>query len=120
MGIEMIKHHPVLGSGMGDLYQMTKETYLECLNINESKLPHNQFIYTWAFTGLPALISLSGMIYYSAFQKTWIRNPLVMGIQVVLLSSFLVEYTLETQIGCSLYIYFTLISWSYLNPKLPD
>lgn len=115
MGIEIIKHYPVLGSGIGDLYQITKETYLECLNHNEPKLPHNQFLFTWAFSGLPALFSLFGVIYYSALQKKWMNNPMISGIQFVLLFSFLFEYTLGTQIGCSLYVFFTLISWSLLE-----
>lgn len=118
MGIEMIKHHPGLGCGMGDLYQMTKETYLECLNHNEPKLPHNQFIYTWAFTGLPGIAALVGMIYYSAFQKRWLQDPLISAIQVVLLISLLFEYTFETQIGASLYVYFTLLCWVYLRAEM--
>ncbi len=117
MGIEIIKHYPVLGSGMGDMYQITKETYLECLNHNEPKLPHNQFIFTWAFTGLAGLFSLLGMIYYSVFQKKWYTEPFVMAIQIILLSSFLFEYTLGTQIGCSLYVFFTLICWAYLRDQ---
>lgn len=115
IGIEMIKHNPMLGSGLGDLHQMTAETYQECLNHGDPKLPHNQFIFSWAFSGLPAMISLIGIIYNSIFQRTWIREPMVIGIQIILLTSFLVEYTLGTQIGCSLYVFFTLMSWSYLR-----
>lgn len=115
IGIEMIKHHPVFGSGIGDLYQMTKETYLECYNMETGKLPHNQFLFSWAFTGLPGLISLSALLYYSIFQKSWWKHPLIIAIQCILVFSLLFEYTLETQVGCNLYLYFTLMSWIYIR-----
>ncbi|MGB3083224.1 MAG: O-antigen ligase family protein, partial [Saprospiraceae bacterium] len=113
MGIEMIKQNPILGSGMGDLYQMTKETYLECFGMDHGKLPHNQFLFSWAFTGLAGMMSLLGLVYYTVFQKSWWKEPLIIGIQMILLFSFLFEYTLETQVGCNLYVYFTLMSWMY-------
>lgn len=81
MGIEMIKQNPILGSGMGDLYQMTKETYLECFGMDHGKLPHNQFLFSWAFTGLAGMMSLLGLVYYTVFQKSWWKEPLIIGIK---------------------------------------
>ena len=43
------------------------------------------------------------------------KEPLVIGTQAVLLSSFLFEYTLQTQIGCNLYVFFTSMSWAYMR-----
>ncbi|HEX5625606.1 MAG TPA: O-antigen ligase family protein [Saprospiraceae bacterium] len=115
IGIELIRHDWLLGSGIGDLYQATKESYQECFGIPDGKLPHNQFLFNWAFTGLPGLLALLGLIYHTAMQRRWLRHPLVCGIQMILLFSFLFEYMLETQIGCSLYVYYTLFCWMYIR-----
>ncbi len=115
MGFEMIRHEPLMGTGIGDLYRETENVYQECLNTSVYKLPHNQFIFQWAFMGLPGLLSLLSVIYHSLLQKKWILNPLVLAIQSILVSSFLVEYTLGTQTGCSLYVFFTLICWVWMK-----
>lgn len=115
MGIEMIKQEPFFGFGLGDLYIATANIYQECLSNENYKLPHNQFIFTWAFTGLFGFFSLLSLIWFSFLQKKWIQHPLIFSVQIILWSSFFVEYTLGTQIGCSLYVYSTLISWGYLR-----
>lgn len=115
MGIEMIKQESFFGHGIGDLYKATAQIYQECLSNENYKLPHNQFIFTWAFTGIFGLLSLLSLFYFSALQKSWLRHPLIISIQVILWSSFFVEYTLGTQIGCSLYVFSTLLSWGYLR-----
>lgn len=115
MGIEMIKQETFFGFGMGDLNTATANVYQECLNHPDFKLPHNQFIFTWAFTGIFGLLSLLSIIWHSAFQKAWFQHPLVFSVQLILLTSFLVEYTLGTQIGCSLYVFGTLISWAWIR-----
>ncbi|MBK9108546.1 MAG: O-antigen ligase family protein [Saprospiraceae bacterium] len=115
MGLEMIKQEPFFGCGIGDLYKATANIYQECLSNENYKLPHNQFIFTWAFTGIFGFLSLLSILYFSALQKTWWRHPLIISIQVILWSSFFVEYTLGTQIGCSLYVFSTLLSWGYLR-----
>ena len=115
MGWELIKHDPFFGSGIGDLYQATKNTYLECYGFEQGKLPHNQFIFSWAFTGVFGLISLLGIIFYSVFQKSWRKNDLIMSIQVVLIFSFLFEYTLGTQMGCGMFVFISLASWAWMQ-----
>ncbi len=115
MGVEMIRHEPIMGTGIGDLYRETENVYQECLNTSLYKLPHNQFIFNWAFMGLPGLFALISVLYHSVLRKKWLRNPLILAIQSILVSSFFVEYTLGTQIGCSLYVFFTLICWVYIE-----
>lgn len=119
MGWEMICHEPIMGTGLGDLKQQTENTYQECLNTSLFKLPHNQFLFSWAFTGIGGLLSLLSLIYFSLVQKSWRKYPLLTGIQCILLSSFLVEYTLGTQIGCGIYVYSALLSWAFVRNNDP-
>lgn len=115
MGWELIKHDPFFGSGIGDLYQATRNTYLECFGFEQGKLPHNQFLFSWAFTGIFGLVSLLGIIFYSVFQKSWHKNDLIMSIQVVFIFSFLFEYTLGTQMGCGMFVFMSLASWAWMR-----
>lgn len=120
MGWEMICHEPIMGTGLGDLKQQTENTYQECLNTSLFKLPHNQFLFSWAFTGMAGLLSLLSLVYFSMAQKTWRKFPLLTGIQCILLVSFIVEYTLGTQIGCGIYVYSSLLSWSFVRNNDPQ
>lgn len=118
IGWELIKHDPFFGSGIGDLYQATKNTYLECFGFEQGKLPHNQFLFSWAFTGIFGLLSLFGMIYYSVFQKSWRKNDLIMSIQIIFIFSFLFEYTLGTQMGCGMFVFISLVCWSFTKSNI--
>ncbi|MBV6473394.1 MAG: hypothetical protein JPMHGGIA_01674 [Saprospiraceae bacterium] len=115
LGLEMIRQEPLLGSGIGDLYTSTAQVYQECLASEFYKLPHNQFVFTWAFTGLFGLGSLMAAIWHSAGSRNWWSLPVLPAVQCVLLGSFMVEYTLGTQIGCTLYVFATLLSWLYVR-----
>lgn len=109
-GIAVWRKHPLLGAGMGDLPAETKR-YLEARHpqyAEQFKLPHNQFVYLLAATGLLGLLAqLSGMTasWFTGFHRRlypfWVM-------QVVLWTSFLVEYTLETAVGAAFYLFFTL------------
>ncbi len=109
-GVAVWRKHPLLGAGFGDLPAEIK-AYLEArhpLYAEQFKLPHNQFVYLLAATGLLGLFfQLAGMT------ACWFTGPhrrlypfWVM--QVVLWTSFLVEYTLETAVGAAFYLFFTL------------
>lgn len=113
IGWELIKHDPFFGSGIGDLYLATKNTYLECFGFEIGKLPHNQFLFSWAFTGIFGLIPLLGIIYYSILQKSWRSEILVMSVQLIFIFSFLFEYTLGTQMGCGMFVFISLVCWKF-------
>ncbi|MFC0875848.1 O-antigen ligase family protein [Saccharicrinis sp. FJH2] len=59
--LEIIKEHPVLGIGNGDLYSTMERKYEEqgLMKMKEMRInPHNQYLHTWAETGIPGLLSL--------------------------------------------------------------
>ncbi|MFB6317722.1 O-antigen ligase family protein [Saccharicrinis sp. FJH54] len=59
--LDVIKEHPFLGVGNGDLYHMLAQKY-EDSGLDEMKElrinPHNQYLHTWAETGIPGLLTL--------------------------------------------------------------
>lgn len=109
----VIREHPLLGvskvkldQAMADQYsymypQIARAHYL---------LPHNQFIFNLAAYGVLGLVvSLLGF-YYPLWQALRTRNVLLVLIYAIVTASFLVEYTLETQIGVVTGLFFLLLA----------
>ncbi len=118
-GIDLGKKNPLLGVGLGDIKDTTNDYLAE--NYPGLKdldlLPHNQFIFYFAvsgFIGLFAFILCAFVpgLYYSAY-----RDYFFMSITIIFISSFLVEHTIESQLGTASYLLFLLMSLAYLRTK---
>ena len=73
-------------------------------------LPHNQYLYNLAAYGLVGLLIFCIGLFYPAW---WARRkyaPLLVAQYVSIILSFLVEYTLETQIGLAFVVFFLLLA----------
>ena len=110
VGVQMWLENPLLGVGTGDLeteiLKMTERLYPRYAET--PKLPHNQFIYILAATGIfGAILSLIAFLL-PLFQLRYRSCYLFVVFQVVIFVSFLVEYTLETSIGAAFYLFYLL------------
>ncbi|MEO1258134.1 MAG: O-antigen ligase family protein [Bacteroidota bacterium] len=72
-------------------------------------LPHNQFVFVFAAAGLPGLLWFTFAVLYPLFYYRFWKYNLLMGFSLIMLSSFLFDHTLETQIGVGFYLVFQLI-----------
>ena len=92
---EMVKRYVILYPEMGAKF------YIQ---------PHNQYLYNLAAYGtLGLLVFLVGLFY----PGWWARHkhaPLLLAQYVSIALSFLVEYTLETQIGLAFVVFFLLLA----------
>ena len=103
---------PNLESEMAKRYamlypQLTPDFYI---------LPHNQYLYNLAAYGAVGLLVFSMSFFYPAW---WARRkpaPVLLAQYVSIALSFLVEYTLETQIGLAFAVFFLLLA---LQGSLP-
>ena len=109
-GLMLWQQHPLLGTGAGDLENDTKQlvrtdfpTYK-----NTPRMPHNQFVYILASTGLLGLLLSLPAFFYPFFYKKYRQFPPWLLFQVIVLVSFMVEYTIETAIGVAFYLFYTL------------
>ncbi|GAB3581797.1 hypothetical protein GCM10027345_25030 [Hymenobacter daeguensis] len=117
--VEVWRDHPLLGVGKPNLEgemakryaslypDMTEEFYIQ---------PHNQFLYNLAAYGLVGLLIFCVSLFYPAW---WARGkcaPLLLAQYVSIALSFLVEYTLETQIGLAFVVFFLMLA---LQGSLP-
>ena len=109
--ISIIKENPFFGSGVGNIKEDLNKYYLTNYpNVDQKNLhPHNQYLYTASTIGIPAaflllLFNLYLLVYYF-FKKNW----LLVAFNVILIFSFLVENTLEMQLGVTFYFFFNYL-----------
>lgn len=118
---ELIKKNPLFGVGIGDLKDKVFEQaqVLYPNTIKEKIEPHNQYL--WVMTSMGVLGFLIFMIglYLPFLKAQYLHDPLLTGFFLLMSLSFLVEATLETQHGITLfsifYLYFRLLN-KYLTP----
>lgn len=115
-GWHLWQQNPMLGTGAGDLLSETKRSTAELFPkyAQEPRLPHNQFIFIMASTGLLglilSLIAFLGLIWRGR------KNALFMGFQVMAFASFLIECTLENAIGVAWFLFYAL--WLLSLPQV--
>lgn len=110
IGIRIWLDNKITGVGIGDLVQETQR-YTAAFHpfyAETPKLPHNQFIYILAATGLIGLVISLLALLYPLTIATYRRFYIFIVFQVIVFVSFLVEYTLETSIGAAFYLFYML------------
>ncbi|MCY7410380.1 MAG: O-antigen ligase family protein, partial [Chitinophagales bacterium] len=114
-GLEILKEHPFTGSGIGDLQtEMKVKLENSTENPNDVLLPHNQFVFIAAGTGIFGLLVFIAAVFLPLFSKKHLRNPLFVCFNIILISSFLTEPTIEEQIGTSFYLMFLLLIYVFV------
>ena len=78
--------------------------------------PHNQYLYNLAAYGALGLLVFCIGLFYSAWWARYKHAPLLLAQYVSIALSFLVEYTLETQVGLAFVVFFLLLA---LQGSLP-
>jgi O-antigen ligase len=79
--------------------------------------PHNQYLYNLASYGALGLLVFLVGLFYPAWWARHKHAPLLLAQYVSIALSFLVEYTLETQIGLAFVVFFLLLA---LQGSLPS
>jgi O-antigen ligase len=109
-GMQLWRESPMAGVGAGDLpmeIQRVVNDRFPRYTI-EPKLPHNQFIYILAGTGLLGLLLSLLAWFVPIFEGNNRGFYLFAAFQFIIFVSFLVEYTLETSIGVTFYLFYLL------------
>ena len=111
-GLEVAKENLWLGIGAGDLkIEMNKfySTAYPQLAELDHKLPHNQFVWTLATTGIVGLALFLFAFSFPLFFNGNYRHWLLFVLHLILFSSFFTEATLEEQIGTGFYLTLLLV-----------
>jgi O-antigen ligase len=106
-GWELVKENMLIGVGVGDLQKEveTKTLSVHPEFVGQVKLPHNQWLFIWASTGLLGLLASLWAVHRWLGVKVLRNNALFFGFQAIALVSLLVEYTFETSIGAAFYLF---------------
>ncbi|MBX2928330.1 MAG: O-antigen ligase family protein [Saprospiraceae bacterium] len=118
----LMREHPFTGVGIGDIRDATdaylQQHYPEIAGFQ--LMPHNQFLLVGAATGLLGmLVFMAAMIWPLLYRRAW-RDPLFAAFHLLILSSCMVEHTLETQLGTAFYMLFVLMGLRHFDePNTP-
>ncbi|MBT8232448.1 MAG: O-antigen ligase family protein [Saprospiraceae bacterium] len=119
-GLQLTKDNPALGVGIGDIMDETdsylSEHYPELTNLE--LLPHNQYILSSAALGIIGLILFTIFSCMPLFYLNGMHDFFLTTTQFIFFASFMVEHTIESQIGVALYIFITLFAMKYRQTKL--
>ncbi len=109
-GWQLWRENPVLGVGAGDLPAEVRRVVGERYPgyTEAPKLPHNQFLYILAGTGLFGLALSLTAFFAPVFVGRSRHFYLFAVFQILVFASFLVEYTIETAMGVAFYLFYTL------------
>lgn len=109
----------LVGVGKPDLESEMEKRYAKLypeMGVEFYIQPHNQYLYNFAAYGALGLLVFCIGLFYPAW---WARHkcaPLLLAQYISIALSFLVEYTLETQIGLAFVVFFLLLA---LQGSLP-
>lgn len=109
----VISEHPLLGVSKLRLADAMAEQYsymFPAIERDHYLLPHNQFLFNLAAYGAVGLLIFLLGFYYPLLVALRRRNVLTLLMYVIVSVSFLVEYTLETNIGVLLGLFFILLA----------
>lgn len=109
----IVREHPILGVSKVKLQEAMAEQYSYSfpeIDFNRYVLPHNQFIYNLASYGITGLILFVIGFYYPLLIAIRERNILAIIMYLIISISFIVEYTLESNIGVVVGLFFILLS----------
>lgn len=109
----VIHEHPLLGVSKVKLNEEIASQYSYMypqIEMEHYLMPHNQFLYNLAAYGLVGFFVFVISFYYPLWVGLLKRNIILVLVYVVVSLSFLVEYTLETQIGILTGLFFILLA----------
>lgn len=109
----IIQKHPFLGVSKVRLADTMAQEYsyrFPEIEPDRYVLPHNQFIYNLAAYGIIGLLVFLLGYYYSLWVGIHQKNVLLILIYLIITISFVVEYTLESNIGVIVGLFFMLLA----------
>lgn len=101
----------IFGCGLGDIEDKTKAIFeSEFPDVSKKIIVHNQFLFYLAAIGLPGtLLFLTLFLYPLWYKRSW-KDPLLLVFYLIMMVYFNIESPLETQIGVSFSLTFTLLA----------
>ena len=84
-------------------------------NEDDRKMPHNEFIWIWAASGVFGFLAYCVAFFYPFLMNFRRRNWLFTILFILFFSSFLTEPSIEEQVGSTFYLVFLLIFLAHFH-----
>lgn len=111
-GLNLTRNNPLLGVGIGDIMDETNDYlakhYPDLTDLE--LLPHNQYVLAAATLGIIGLVLFIIFTFMPLFYLNGYNDYFLLSTQFMFFASFIVEHTIESQIGVALYIFITLLA----------
>jgi O-antigen ligase len=116
VGLYVGNKSPWYGCGYGDLwYEIERGYALVFPQDCEPKIPHNQWIMFYAGLGIiGVLVGLFAFLFPILYRKNY-RDWYFLALHILMFISFMVEATIETQVGTAIYSFFLGLGLNYLK-----
>jgi len=107
---------PWFGQGTGDVMNRLNAIYAEKYPfMTRNFIIHNQWVFFFASMGLSGLVLTFVVLVFPLLYRKRFRHWLFLNIYLVLLITFMVEATLEGQIGTSIFLFFIPFTLVWLD-----
>lgn len=118
-GITLGNQNPFFGTGWGDIKDETnaylQQKYPELANPGYT--PQSEYVLFYAASGLLGLLAfLWATIYLFFYRRAW-QHVLIGAFHATMIVSFVVEQTLETQLGTAIYVIFAVMLIRFQREK---
>ncbi len=107
-----IVEHPLLGVGLGDINDVTREnykTYYPEVSEDSILLPHNQWLLNGMALGFPGMVLLTMLYLYPLTIRSYRLSFMGITLSIVGLMALMVEPVLMTQYGITTYMFLQLL-----------
>lgn len=118
-GWELAKKNLWFGVGAGDLHNEVYNyyrTYYPEIEEEFYRLPHNQFIWVLASTGVVGLVLFCFAFFIPLFTNSNFKHWLFAVFYLIVFTSLFTEHTFEEQMGTAFYLLFLLLLMNYFHP----
>lgn len=115
-GLTLATENKWFGIGPGDLRGEMKTYFLTELDKTTFLLPHNQYISLLAGSGIVGLLLFFLALFLPMIR--FVKSPLFLALNLIILPSMLVENTLETSAGVAIYIFYLGCALNYFKDDL--
>jgi O-antigen ligase len=112
-GIDIGNRNPIIGTGPGAYRPALAEYYTSVFQRDHYTRPHNQWINLYACLGIIGVIVFTFVIVYPMKFNLFWHPALMPTLYIMQLLTFLVEHPLDTALGTSMFLLFTLMGLSY-------
>jgi O-antigen ligase len=123
VGYRLFRAHWLTGTGIGNLQDEMNKLYAKDFPdvLPQYRfIPHNEFLVFAAGCGIFGALAFAAiLIFILVYKKSW-KHWLFMVFNIIILSSFFTEPTIEEQVGTAFYVIFFLIIYFLIQYSYND